>query len=313
LTILTGKAKRLKESWQKFGKSLKKTYKNVDKFSGGVLEIIRVAFLRFGQTRGSEAAASLAYYAFFSIFPMLLVFIAVGSFFVDSEVVEVQLTNLLQGVLPGAEDLIITNIERVIKLRGAVTFFAMVSLIWSATSVFNILAKHINRAFPGAEVPDFIKGRMLGFFMLLALALLMIVAFGVSTLSSLVPVINIPINDKALHETFLWQIGAFLVPIGLNMLMFWAMYQWVPLVKVQRKAAFLGGLVAGVVWELLNNAFTWYLSSGFSRYQLVYGSVTTVVILLFWIYLSSIVILLGAHLTASIHNSIVERPADEDE
>ena len=309
---ITVEKMKLKKTFGKFKVSLKKFYKDANKFSGGVLEIIRVAFQRFSKTRGSEVAASLAYYAFFSIFPMLLVFIAVGSFFVDSDVIQTQLVALLQGVLPGAEDLIITNIDRVITLRGAVTFFALISLIWSATSVFNLLAKNINRAFPDAEPPDFFKGRMLGFFMLLALALLMLVAFGVSTLSSLVPVINIPFNDKALHETFLWQIGAFLVPIGLNMLMFWAMYQWVPLVKVERKAAFLGGLVAGIVWELLNNAFTWYLSSGLSRYQLVYGSVTTVVILLFWIYLSSMVILLGAHLTASINQSILEKPDDDN-
>jgi len=309
---LTEKGKKLIESWHKFCRSMKKFYKNADRFSGGVLEIIRIAFQSFGQARGSEAAASLAYYTFFSIFPMLLVFIAIGSFFVDSEVVATQLMNLLQGVLPGAEELIMTNIERVIKLRGAVTFLALVTLIWSATSMFNVLAKNINRAFPEAVVPDFIKGRMLGFFMLLALGLLMIVAFGVSTLSSLIPAINIPVNGKVLHETILWQAGAFLVPIGLNMLMFWAIYQWVPLVKIERKAAFMGGLVAGVVWELLNNAFTWYLSSGLSRYHLVYGSLTTVVILMFWIYLTATVILVGAHLTASIHKSILEKPVDEE-
>lgn len=309
---MTEKGKKLIESWHKFCRSMKKFYKNADRFSGGVLEIIRIAFQSFGQARGSEAAASLAYYTFFSIFPMLLVFIAIGSFFVDSEVVATQLMNLLQGVLPGAEELIMTNIERVIKLRGAVTFLALVTLIWSATSMFNVLAKNINRAFPEAVVPDFIKGRMLGFFMLLALGLLMIVAFGVSTLSSLIPAINIPVNGKVLHETILWQAGAFLVPIGLNMLMFWAIYQWVPLVKIERKAAFMGGLVAGVVWELLNNAFTWYLSSGLSRYHLVYGSLTTVVILMFWIYLTATVILVGAHLTASIHKSILEKPVDEE-
>jgi len=302
----------IKKSGSKIKRSLKKFYKDADRFTGGVLEIIRRALQRYSQTRGSEAAASLAYYAFFSIFPLLLVIIVVGSFFVDSEVVQAQLLNLFQGILPGAEELILTNIDRVIRLRGAVTFFALISLVWSATSVFNILAKNINRAFPDAEVPDFIKGRVLGFFMLLTLAMLMLVTFAVSTLSSLIPVINIPFNDKALHETFLWQVGAFLVPIGLNMLMFWAIYQWVPLVKVERKASFLGGLVAGVVWELLNNAFTWYLSSGLSRYQLVYGSVTTVVILLFWIYLSSMVILLGAHITASIHQSILEKSDDEE-
>jgi membrane protein len=194
-----------------------------------------------------------------------------------------------------------------------VTFVALTSLVWSATSVFNILAKNINRAFPKAKEPDFIKGRMIGFFMFAALGLLMILSFVVSTVTGLIPVINIPFNDKALHETLIWQIGAFLVPVGLNIVMFWALYKWVPMIDVRRNAAFLGGLVTGVVWELLNNAFTWYLSSGLSRYRLIYGSVGTIVALLFWIYLTSMIILIGAHLTSSIHNSIAERQDAEQE
>ncbi|MDY6868173.1 MAG: YihY/virulence factor BrkB family protein [Chloroflexota bacterium] len=300
-----------KKAFQRIKKSLKAFYKKVNDFSGGVLEIIRSAFYRFGEKHGSEAAASLAYYAFFSIFPMLLVFIVVGSFFVDRGAVQTQLLRLLQGILPGVEDVIIANIERVLELRGEVTFIALISLIWSATSVFNILAKNINRAFPNAKEPDFFKGRMLGFFMFLALGLLMMLSFVASTIAGLIPMINIPFNDKALHETFIWQVGAFLVPVVINMLMFWAMYQWVPMVSVHHKAAFLGGLITGVAWEILNNGFTWYLSSGLSHYALVYGSVGTIVALLFYIYLTSMIVLIGAHLTASIHHSIIERQDDE--
>ncbi len=304
---------KMKETFQKIKRSIKAIYRSVDDFTGGVLGILRMTFQRFAEVKGSEAAASLAYYAFFSIFPMLLVFIVVGSFFVDRQVVQTQLLNLLQGILPGAENVIIANIERVLELRGAVTFIALISLIWSATSVFNILAKNINRAFPDAKEPDFFKGRMLGFFMFLALCLLLLLSFGASTVSSLIPVINIPFNEKALHETFVWQVGAFLVPVTLNMLMFWALYLWVPMVNVPHKAAFLGGLITGVAWELLNNAFTWYLSSGLSRYRLVYGSVGTIVALLFWIYLTSMIVLIGAHLTSSIHHSINKRQHGEQE
>jgi membrane protein len=289
---------------QKLKQSLKSFYLKVDDFTDGVPEIIRVAFQRFGQERGSEAAASLAYYAFFSIFPMLIVLIVVGSFFVNRDVVQQQVLNLLQGVLPGAKELVIGNIERVLQLRGAVTFLALITLIWSATSVFNILAKNINRAFPRATVPNFFKGRMMGFFMLLALGLLMVLTILVTTGVGLIPAIQIPFNDKSLHQTFLWQIGSFLVPIGFNTLTFWAMYYWVPSVNVSRKASLIGALVTGVTWEMLNNAFTWYLSSGLSQYRLVYGSVWTVVALLFWIYLTSTIALLGAHLTASIQTAI---------
>jgi membrane protein len=279
---------------------LNNLYKRADQLTGGVLEILRVTVTRFGEERGSETAASLAYYAFFSIFPMLLVFIVVGSFFVDTEVVQNQLLSMLQGVLPGAEDLVIQNINQVLRLRGAVTFLALISLIWSSTSVFNILARNINRAFPHAQVLDFIKGRLRGLLIFFGIALLLLLSLAASTLSGLIPAIEIPYNDIKLHETFIWQIGAFLVPVLFNWLMFWALYQWVPTVAVSRKASFLGSLIAGVAWVLLNNGFTWYLSSGLSQYQLIYGSLGTIVALLFWVYMTATIVLIGAHLTASI-------------
>jgi len=302
----------LKKDFEETKQTLKTTYRRADHLSGGVLEIIRNTIQRFTKERGAEASASLAYYIFFSLFPMVLVIIVVGSFFVDRDVVQANLLSLLQGVLPGVEEIVIENINRVLELRGSVTFIALISLTWSATMAFNIIAKNINRAFPKAEVPNFLKGRLMGLFMIIGLALLMLLSFAASTVSGLIPVINIPLNDKALHETLLWQIGSFMVPIVINFLMFWALYQWVPQVSVDRRAAIIGGAIAGVAWELLNNAFTWYLSSGLSRYRLVYGSVGTIVALLFWIYITSTILLIGAHLTASIHNAIRRKNGEEN-
>lgn len=290
----------IKPIYQKIQEWLKDLYQRADGLTGGALEIMRVAFARFDEERGPETAASLAYYAFFSIFPMLLVFIVVGSFFVDSQVVQANLLSMLEGILPGAEDLVIQNINHVLRLRGAVTFVALVSLIWSATSVFNILARNINRAFPHAARLDFLKGRLRGLIIFFALGLLLLLSLAASTLSGLIPVIEIPIDGINLHETIVWQIAAFLVPVLINLLMFWALYQWVPTVAVSRKASLFGSLIAGVAWVLLNNAFTWFLSSGLSQYQLIYGSLGTMVALLFWVYMTATIVLFGAHLTASI-------------
>jgi YihY family inner membrane protein len=298
---------KLEKTLNKIKQFLQPIYFKADEFTGGVLEILRIAVKRFGEERGSEAAASLAYYAFFSIFPMILVLIVIGSFFVDRTVVQDQLLSLLQGVIPGAEDLVIGNIERVLQLRGTVTFLALVSLIWSATSVFNILAKNVNRAFPKAIVPDFFKGRLMGLFMFLGLALLLLLSIAMTTVVELIPAIQIPFNGKFLHETLLWQVGSFLLPIVVNTLMFWALYYWVPSVEVSRKASLIAALVTGVSWEMLNNAFTWYLSSGLDQYRLVYGSVGTVVALLFWVYLTGTIALLGAHLTASIQAAVEKK------
>lgn len=291
----------LKKNIEETKETLKSTYTQADHMSGGVLGIIRMTIQSFTQERGPEAAASLAYYSFFSLFPLVLVIIVVGSFFVDRDVVQSNLLNLLQGVLPGVEEIVIENINQVLQLRGSVTFVALLSLIWSATMAFNVIVKNINRAFPKATVPNFLKGRLMGLSMILGLALLMLLSFAASTVAGLIPVIDIPLHDIALHETLIWQIGSCMVPILINLLMFYTLYQWVPQISVDRGAAIIGGAIAGVAWELLNNVFTWYLSSGLSRYRLVYGSLGTIVALLFWIYITATILLMGAHLTACIH------------
>lgn len=297
----------IKNFIQQFIDRLRKIYRRLNQLSGGILGIIRRAFEGFSDQRGSEAAAGLAYYAFFSIFPMLLVFIVVGSFFIDRAVVQSRLLEILQGVIPGAQEVVVENIDRVLELRGTVTFIALISLVWSATSVFNILAININRAFPKADSLNFLTGRLRGLLMFVGLGLLMLLSFASSTLIGLVPSINIPLNGKALHETFLWRIVALSVPVLLNMLLFWGIYYWVPTTGVSRRASLIGGLIAGIAWQVLNRGFTWYLSSGLSKYRLIYGSLGTVVALLFWIYLTAMILLIGAHLTASIQHRFDEK------
>jgi membrane protein len=71
-------------------------------------------------------------------------------------------------------------------------------------------------------------------------------------------------------------------------------------VEVKWSAAFWAALVVAVAWELAANAFAWYVGSGLARYRVVYGSLGTVVALLFWIYLSAWIIIFGAHLSAAV-------------
>jgi len=293
-----------------FVERLKKFYRRLNKLTGGIPAIVRRAFEGFSEQRGSEAAASLAYYAFFSIFPMVLVFIVIGSFFIDRSVVQTRLLEILQGVIPGAKEVVVENIDQVLESRGTVTFIALISFIWSATSVFNILAKNVNRAFPKADSLNFISGRVRAFSMFLGLGLLMLLSFASSTVIGFIPSINIPINGKVLHETVLWRIIALSVPVLLNMVLFWGIYYLVPTIAVSRRASLFGGLIAGIAWQLLNRGFTWYLSSGLSKYSLIYGSLGTVVALLFWVYLTAMILLIGAHLTASIHQHLKDKPYD---
>ena len=69
--------------------------------------------------------------------------------------------------------------------------------------------------------------------------------------------------------------------------LFLAFYRLVPNAEVGWPAALWAAFVVALAWELVANAFAWHVSSGLARYRLVYGSLGTVVALLFWIYLSN--------------------------
>ena len=136
---------------------LKELYQYVNQRSGKRLEIIKHALETFSDARASQAAASLAYYAFFSIFPLLLVLITAGSYFLNSQQVYQAVTQLVQEAIPVSTQLITENLNQVLKARGAVGILGLLTLLWSASGVFTNLAYNINLAWPDAPRRNFMK------------------------------------------------------------------------------------------------------------------------------------------------------------
>jgi membrane protein len=83
-------------------------------------------------------------------------------------------------------------------------------------------------------------------------------------------------------------------------LVFFALYHWIPTMDVTLSATVWGALLASLAWKAVTTGFTWYLSSRFGSYQLVYGSLGAIVAFLFLIYVISFITLFGAHLSAAI-------------
>jgi membrane protein len=75
------------------------------------------------------------------------------------------------------------------------------------------------------------------------------------------------------------------------------MYRTMPRAGVQWRDVWLGGLIAGLIWEVGTRIFAWYLGS-FASYNVIYGSVGTIIGFLLWSYLSAQIFLLGAEFTA---------------
>jgi len=243
----------------------------------------------------------MAYYAIFSLFPLLLFLVAIGGFFVAGEQARQRAVNLATAAIPVSQDFIERNVVRIHKLRGTMSIAGLVGLLWSASGVFTVLAYNVNHAWTDAKQRGFLEIRLVGMAMVGFLILLLGLSLLSSTALNLLPRLQVPLwGEVSIYETVLWKAISKLIPWLFTFLLFLALYLWAPNVRVEWRAAFGGAVAAAIAWEIVKNGFVWYLSSGLIQYELIYGSLGTVVVLMFWIYLGSWIALFGAHLSAAI-------------
>jgi membrane protein len=272
-----------------------------DEISGGRLTVLEDAFQGFNAAHASHAAAGLAYYAMFSLFPLLLALVAVGSYFLKSEEAFRQVVDAVTRVVPVSEQLIESNIQQVLRRRGAISAAGLAGLLWGGTGVFSVLVHQINRAWEETEDRGFFETRLLALAMAGLLAALLLLSFLLSPLLNVLSRLEVPLwGGFALYDTFLWLLLINGLPLVLTFSIFVGLYRWAPKKKVPWRHALWGALFVTLTWEIAKRGLAWYISSDLVRYPLVYGSLSSVVALLLWIYVSSWLALFGAHLSAAV-------------
>lgn len=279
---------------------VKDFYENMNHISGDRLRILQTAIETFTEKQAGQASAGLAYYTFFSIFPLMLVFIAGGSYFVDSNQVFNTVTQFIQQALPISRQVINENLEEILQARGAAGIVSLLILLWSASGMFTNLAYNINLAWPRARRRNFLQNRLVGLWMIVGLIGLIALSIALSWLSARLPFIDFD-NGSALSLLLLRIISA-LGSWLMIFLVFLTLYRWIPTLRVRWRSTFWAALIASLAWKGVTTGFSWYLGSSFGQYQLVYGSLGAIVAFLFLIYIISWITLFGAHLTAAIES-----------
>ncbi len=279
-------------------KLLKGWYKQVNQRSEGLLDIPVNTITTFTKTRAPQAAASLAYYAIFSLFPLLLVLIVGGSYFLDSQQVYANVTRFFREAIPVSQDWIDEILQQVLASRGRVGIISLITLLWAASGFFTSLVYNIDLAWPDIRQRNYLEKRLIGLAMIVAFTGLLAFTMIFEGIINLIPMVDIPRISFA--EMDLFRMFSSLVSFVMSFLLFVALYYWVPNTNLPFRASFWGALVSSIAWKVVTEAFNGYLRSGLVNYQLVYGSLGAIITFLIMIYLVSWIILFGAHLCAAI-------------
>ena len=246
----------------------------------------------------THMAAGVAYYALFSLFPLLLGLTAVLGYFVESAEVQSQLTSLVTRLLPGSEELVDSNLETVIRLRGTLGIFAIVGLLWSGSAVFGAVNRAINRAWDiHKDRPVYVgKPRQL----LIALTVGILFMISMSS-ASFVRVVERLSESDVLGMGLLYETMGRLLLQGISFVVtlciFLFIYKFMPNTKTHWRYIWPGAIVASVLFESAKTIFILYVDR-IANFESIYGSLAPVVGLLLWVYLSSLILIMGAELSS---------------
>ena len=285
----------------KLEEHLRHLYEWINSHTYGVARILRIALYTFGESNATQAAAGMAYYAFFSIFPLLLFLIVGASYVLEVRSAYDFIINNVYNVLPTAQPLIDANLQQVLNSRGAVGLVGLIGFLWSSTSFFSILTRNINRANPNSTKRGFFEDRAVALGMIGLLALLLGLSILSNTITGLIQNLEIfSINGKPIYETAVWRYIIKMVPFVITLLLLIVLYRFIPKEKVSWTGVLIAAPLSAFLWQAVTRLFVWLLQKGFVQYELVYGSLGALASLLFWVYLISVITIFGAHLSAVI-------------
>ena len=244
----------------------------------------------------TDLAASVTYYGILALFPFLLFLVALASVMITADQAQALVDELAQ-VAPGPATQIVG--ERIRQLGGQqnVTLlgFGAVAAIWAASGAVMAVVGALNRCYDVKEGRPWWKVRAIAIFMTLVSGVLALVA-------ALVAVATAPLAD-VIGGPVGTAIGWLRLPVaGLVMMLLWALLYYV-LPDVEQSFRFItpGSVLGVVLWVLASWGFSKYVLN-FGSYDKTYGSLGGVIVLLLWMWISSLALLVGAETNALIEH-----------
>ena len=252
---------------------------------------------------GFGLAAELAYYFFFSLFPAVLVGIALASFFPLENLLG-RTVSMLGGALPGDVITIIQDQIRKISEgnHGGILTFGLVLAIWSSSAGMMGLIDALNRAYDIEESRPWWKVRLLAVGLTLILATCAVVAFALVLVGPTVADYVARVTGLGPVFAWTWKILHWPVVCALVASAAMIVYYFAPDAEQEWVWVTPGSVVATGLWLLVSLGFKYYVVNC-GAYTETYGAIGGVMVQLLWFYLAGLVMLLGAELNAEIEHS----------
>ena len=282
---------------------VKTLYNNV---TPQVKELFSIFIKRCREDNITISAGHLAYVTLLSLVPFIMVTFTIMSAFPAFASVRSKLEHFVfNNFVPTASDVVHKYMSDFVGNASQMSAIGILSLLVVALMLISNVDKTLNRIWRTQSDRPIVYTFAIYW---------MVITLGPMLIGSSVVVSSYLTGLAAFTEEYTPGLGTFLlslVPSGAAMLAFTILYMVVPNRRVFARHALVGAIVATIAFEITKSGFALYVTN-FPSYELIYGALAVVPILFLWVYLSWIIVLLGAEFTCSLGEAFENRKAENE-
>jgi len=269
-------------------------YSGMKAFSLRSLKVIMITITDFFKDHCNLRASALTYSTLLAIVPLFAVVFSVLKGFGFQNKIGTMILNKITGNSVFVVNSIITYINNTnVKTLGVI---GGVTLLFTAISLFSNIERSLNEIMGVKVNRNFFRKVTDYLFAIMVLPILLTVGASVTAQGA-----NLSMVQKALSVKVLNFLYYTITPYLLIWLTLTLFYLFLTNTKVKFIAGMWGGIVAGTLWQIAQNAYI-HFQIGFKKYNIIYGSFAQVIIVFVWIYISWAIILLGAEVVFAVQN-----------
>jgi membrane protein len=267
----------------------------------GVFDYLKQVFVEFAEDNILKYSASLAYYTTFSLAPVLIILISICGILFGKEAIQGHIYGQIKGLVGADAALQVQETIKNIHLTGHSWYATVVSiivLVIGATGIFGEVQDSLNKIW-GLRIKTrktwwkLILNRLLSFSLIISIGFVMMVSLLLNALVSAFG--NFLSHYFSEFSIVLVQIIDNVLSFVITTFLFSLMFKMLPDAKIKWKDVVIGGLITSVFFTIGKLAIGFYLGS--SNISSVYGAAGSIMIIMVWVYYSSIILYLGAEFT----------------
>ncbi|HEU0015068.1 MAG TPA: YihY/virulence factor BrkB family protein [Longimicrobium sp.] len=262
-------------------------------------DFVRRVYLKAGEDDIFFLAGGIAFNVLVAALPFLMLLIAVFGFVLERAVEDPRqrAVEYVLSILPPSQRIVdITSriVDDVVAGRTSFGIVGLVLFVWTSTRLFGSLRSVLRHVFDLPEERPIVAGKIFDLQMVVAAGTLFVLNTGITIVVQAAHTYGADWLDVAdrpeakIVSRGLAQIMAF----GFIFLMFVLIYRYLPVRRTPWRMSLVAAAFTAVVWELLKGMFAWYIAA-VADYKTMYSTLATPVLLVFWIYYSAIVFVLG--------------------